>query len=73
MTGVTNTSPKVSCTFLTCLSKKSYAKGEKKGQFLPHPFQILPQLEATVLNSRACEIAASQGQGEENVGKAVST
>lgn len=73
MTGVTNTSAEVSCTFLTCLSKKSYAKGGggKKGQFFLHPFQILPQMEATVLNIKACGIAASQEQGEENVGKSV--
>lgn len=66
MTGVTNTSAKVSCTFLTCLSKNSYARGGgvKKGQFSPHPSQILPQMEATLLHSRGYEIAASQEQAE---------
>lgn len=46
-------------------------EGEKKGHFFLHPFQILPQMEATVLNIKARGIAASQEQGEENVGKSV--
>lgn len=52
-------------------------QGEKLGQFLPlppfpHYLQILPQVEASVLNSRAYEIVGSQEKGERNEEKAVS-
>lgn len=50
---------------------KSDMQGEKLGQFLPlppfpHYLQILPQVEASVLNSRAYEIVGSQEKGERN-------